>query len=63
MVTLATKVAHLITLVANLHLPTKEATPTYRHTRVVANLATLVAPEATKVNEATQLPMSMTTSA
>jgi hypothetical protein len=62
-VTLATKVAHLVTLVANPHLPTKEATPTHRHTRVVAILATLVAAEATKVNEATQLPMSMTTSA
>ena len=45
------------------HLATEEATPTHRHTRVVAILATLVAAEATKVNEATQLPMSMTTSA
>ena len=62
-VTLATKVAHLVTLVATQHLPTKEATPTHRHTWVVAILASLVAAEATKVNEATQLPMSMTTSA
>ena len=45
------------------HLATEEATPTHRHTRVVAILASLVAAEATKVNEATQLPMSMTTSA
>lgn len=52
-VTLATKVAHLVTLVAthHLHLPTKGATPTHRHMRVVAVLATLVA---TKVKEATR---------
>lgn len=55
-VTLATKVAHLVTLVAthHLHLPTKEATPMHRHTLVVAILATLVAAQATKVKEATR---------
>ena len=53
-VTLATKVAHLVTLVATNHLPTKEATPTHRHMRVVAILATLVAALATKVKEATR---------
>jgi len=54
-VTLATKVAHLVTLVATNHLPTKEATPTHRHIRVVAILATLVAAQATKVKEATRI--------
>lgn len=53
-VTLATKVAHLVTLVATNRLPTKEATPTHRHIQVVAILATLVAAQATKVKEATR---------
>jgi len=35
------------------HLPTEEAAPTYRHIRVVAILATLVAALATRVKEAT----------
>jgi len=52
-VTLATKVAHLVTLVAthHFHLPTTEATPTHRHMRVVAILATLAATKDAKANE------------
>lgn len=50
-VTLATKVAHQVTLAATRHLPTKEATPTHRHTRAEATPATLVAAQ---VKEATR---------
>ena len=50
-----TKVVTLATKVATNHLPTKEATPTHRHIRVVAILATLVAAQATKVKEATRI--------